>query len=76
MTLTVVWSSSNYDKMVVGGVEYLPVDNGGNSTFEIPVATIDEDLAVQAETTAMSTPHMIDYVLVLRGGSACEPIRG
>lgn len=63
MTLTVVWSSSNYDKMVVGGVEYLPVNNGGNSTFEIPVATIDEDLAVQAETTAMSTPHMIDYTI-------------
>lgn len=63
MTLTVVWSSSNYDKMVVDGVEYLPVNESGNSTFEIPVATLDEDLAVQAETTAMSQPHMIDYVI-------------
>ena len=61
--LTLVWSSSNYDKMVVDGVEYLPVNTSGNSTFEIPVASFDKDLAVQAETTAMSTPHMIDYVL-------------
>ena len=61
--LTLVWSSSNYDKMVVNGTEYLPVNTSGNSTFEIPVASFDEDLAVQAETTAMSTPHMIDYVL-------------
>ena len=63
MTLTVVWSSSSYDKMVVNGVEYLPVNSSGNSTFEIPVASLDADLPVQAETTAMSTPHMIDYVL-------------
>ena len=63
MTLTVVWSSSNYDKMVVDGVEYLPVNTEGNSTFEIPVPTLDEDLAVQGETTAMSTPHMIDYTI-------------
>lgn len=63
MTLTVVWSSSSYDKMVVNGVEYLPVNTSGNSTFEIPVASLDADLPVQAETTAMSTPHMIDYVL-------------
>jgi len=63
MTLTVVWSSSNYDKMVVDGVEYLPVNKSGNSTFEIPVASLDADLPVQAETTAMNTPHMIDYVI-------------
>ena len=63
MTLTVVWSSSNYDLMVVDGVEYLPVNESGNSTFEIPVASLDGDFPIQAETTAMSTPHMIDYVI-------------
>lgn len=63
ITLTVVWSSSNYDKMVVDGIEYLPVNESGNSTFEIPVANLEDDLPMQAETTAMSTPHMIDYVL-------------
>lgn len=63
MTAVIVWSSPNYDKMVVDGEEYLPVPRAGNSTFEIPVSALDKDLAVQAETTAMSEPHMIDYTL-------------
>ena len=61
-TATITWSSSNYDKMTVYGVDYAPVNDGGNSTFEIPV-TLDEDIAVSAETVAMSTPHTIDYTL-------------
>lgn len=48
--------------MTVDGVDYAPVNDGGNSTFEIPV-TLDEDIAVSAETVAMSTPHTIDYTL-------------
>ncbi|HAM16214.1 MAG TPA: hypothetical protein DCP91_10260 [Eggerthellaceae bacterium] len=63
MTAVIVWSSPNYDKMVVGGVEYLPVPRAGNSTFEIPVSALDVDIPIQAETTAMSEPHMIDYTL-------------
>lgn len=61
-TATITWSSSNYDKMTVDGVDYAPVNDGGNSTFEIPV-TLDEDIAVSAETVAMSTPHTIDYTI-------------
>ena len=61
-TATITWSSSNYDKMTVNGVDYAPVNDSGNSTFEIPV-TLDEDIAVSAETVAMSTPHTIDYTL-------------
>ena len=72
MTLTVVWSSSNYDLMVVDGIEYKPINTDGNSTFEIPVTSIDEDLPLQAETTAMSTPHMIDYVLKFEAGEQIE----
>ena len=72
MTLTVVWSSSNYDLMVVDGVEYKPVNTEGNSTFEIPVPSIDGDLAFKAETTAMSTPHMIDYTLKFEAGEQVE----
>ena len=68
MTATIVWSSPNYDQMVVDGTQYLPVNKDGNSTFEIPVTTLAEPLAVQAETTAMSQPHMIDYTLTF--GSA------
>lgn len=63
MTAVIVWSSPNYDQMVVDGEQYWPVPRNGNSTFEIPVAALDEDLPVQAETTAMSQPHMIDYTL-------------
>lgn len=70
MTATVVWSSPNYDQMVVDGTHYLPVNTEGNSTFEIPVATLCEPLAVQAETTAMSTPHMIDYTLTFDATTA------
>lgn len=63
MTATIVWSSPNYDQMVVEGEQYLPTTTDPTSTFEIPVAALDEDLPVQAETTAMSEPHMIDYTL-------------
>ena len=63
MTGVIVWSSPNYDQMIVDGEQYLPVPRDGNSTFQIPVSALDKDLAVQAETTAMSQPHMIDYTL-------------
>ena len=63
MTASIVWSSSNYDLMVVNGVEYTPSSTNGNSTFEIPVLSLEEPLSVQAETTAMGTPHLIDYTI-------------
>ena len=69
MPATIVWSSPHYDQMVVDGTQYLPVNDSGNSTFEIPVTALDEDLPVQAETTAMSEPHMIDYTLRFDGSS-------
>ena len=54
---TVVWSSPNYDYMKVGEEKFLPVNQGGEtSMFEIPVT-------VSADTTAMSTPHEIEYTL-------------
>lgn len=69
-TATFVWSSSNFDQMVVDGVKYLPVNKEGNSTFEIPIPSLDCTMKVQAETTAMSTPHMIDYTLTLSSSSS------
>ena len=63
MTATIVWSSPNYDYMLVDGKKYLPTNTEGNSTFEIPVAALDTALAVTADTVAMSTPHEIDYTL-------------
>lgn len=63
MTARIVWSSPNYDYMLVDGEKYLPTNTEGNSTFEIPVAALDTALAVTADTVAMSTPHEIDYTL-------------
>ncbi len=74
-TATIVWSSSSYDKMTVDGVDYAPVNNGGNSTFEIPVS-LDEDIAVSAETVAMSTPHTIDYTLYFDSSTMKEKAAG
>ena len=63
MTATIVWSSPNYDYMIVDGEKYLPTNTEGNSTFEIPVAALDTSLDVTADTVAMSTPHEIEYTL-------------
>ena len=63
MTATIVWSSPNYDYMIVDGEKYLPTNTEGNSTFEIPVAALGTPLAVTADTVAMSTPHEIEYTL-------------
>ena len=63
-TARIQWSSSHYDYMIVDGERYLPVNQGGNSVFEIPVAALDQPISVVADTTAMSTPHEISYTLV------------
>ena len=63
MTAVIVWSSPNYDYMLIDGEKYLPTNTEGNSTFEIPVAALDTALTVTADTVAMSTPHEIDYTL-------------
>lgn len=69
MTATIVWSSPNYDYMIVDGEKYLPTNTEGNSTFEIPVSTLDTALDVTADTVAMSTPHEIEYTLTFDSAS-------
>jgi hypothetical protein len=61
-TAIIVWSSPNYDYMLVNGTKYTPVNTKGNSAFDIPVL-LDADMAVIADTVAMSTPHEIEYTL-------------
>ena len=63
VTATVVWSSSKYDYMLVDGERYDVLTTEPGSTFEIPVAAFDTDLTVIGDTTAMSTPHEIEYTL-------------
>ena len=65
---TLEWNSPNYDYMVVDGEKYLPVNTEGNSVFQIPVEAFDQDIAVIADTVAMSTPHEIEYTLNFHAG--------
>lgn len=60
---TIEWSSPNYDYMKIGDETYQPVNTEGNSVFELPVSGLDQKMDVIADTTAMSTPHEIDYTL-------------
>lgn len=69
MAATIVWSSPNYDYMIVDGEKYLPTNTEGNSAFEIPVSALDTALDVTADTVAMSTPHEIEYTLIFDSAS-------
>lgn len=63
MTVTLVWSSSNYDYMIVDGVKYEPVTYEGGSTFQIPLKNLEERKVI-GDTVAMSTPHEVEYTLI------------
>lgn len=65
---TIVWSSPNYEYMLVDDVQYDPIQESGNSTFQIPVV-LGQKMAVSASTVAMSQPHLVDYTLYLDGAS-------
>ena len=49
--------------MLVDGQRYDVLTIEGGSTFEIPVRALDTPLTVIGDTTAMSTPHEIEYTL-------------
>ena len=63
----IIWSSDRYDYMLVDGEKYIPLTGDeaveGHSVFKIPVKLYDDELKIIADTTAMSTPHEIEYVL-------------
>ena len=63
ITAEIVWSSANYDYMLVDGEKYLPEIVDGHSVFRIPVTCFDRNIAVIADTTAMSQAHEIEYSL-------------
>ncbi len=61
---TIVWSSKNYDYMIVEGEKYLnEAEPDAQSTFTIPVAAFSCELPVIGDTVAMSTPHEIEYMI-------------
>ena len=65
ITATITFSSPNYDYMLVDDEKYEPINTEGNSTFEIPMPGFDYNVPVVADTVAMSTPHEIDYTILL-----------
>ena len=69
VTATLVFSSPNYPKVTVDGVEYTATHEEKNSIFEIPVR-VNEDMTVVGTTTAMSTPHDVEYVIHIWVGQA------
>ena len=77
MTARLVWTSKNYDYMIVDGVRYDNENAGGDSTFTVPVKRLDQPLPVIGDTVAMSEPHEIEYVLYWGGeadsGADTEP---
>ena len=68
-TAEIIWSSNKYDYMIVDGEKYLPTDMAEFSVFEIPVSAFDRKLKIAADTTAMSTPHEIEYTLYFDSAS-------
>ena len=68
-TAEIIWSSNKYDYMLVESEKYLPTSTEKYSVFEIPVVCFDAPIQVAADTTAMSTPHEIEYTLTFDSGS-------
>ena len=58
--------------MLVDGQRYDVLTTEGGSTFEIPVRALDTPLTVIGDTTAMSTPHEIEYTLTFDSTTAVE----
>lgn len=68
ITAELVWSSKNYEYMLIDEVQYDKINSEGNSTFEIPVS-LDTEMEISALTVAMSQPHLVDYTLYFDSGS-------
>ncbi len=59
-----LWSSTHYDYMILEEEYYYnQTEDGGNSTFLIPITALDEPIPVIADTTAMGDPVEIHYTL-------------
>ena len=63
LSAVLVWSSSKYDYMIVDGIKYDVLSTENGSTFRIPVEMFDTDITVIGDTTAMGTPHEIEYTI-------------
>ncbi len=72
-TAYVEFSSPNYDYVLLDGEKYLPVSEvGEDSVFALPIDGFDYAMPLTADTTAMSTPHEIDYTITIDSSSASQ----
>ena len=60
---------SDKDDLQDGLSQYYVNEEGTNSEFQIPVTIMDESMPVIADTTAMGTPHEINYTLTFYSDS-------
>ena len=72
LTARIVWSSPNYDYMIVDGKRYDKVNTEGNSEFEIPVVldnnpcfTVETDEVLQRYVTITVTPVQGRHMTVI-----------
>ena len=74
-TATLVFSSPNYPRLVADGAEYTAEHEGKTSVFRVPMP-LNADVTVVGTTTAMSTPHDIEYVLHIYFGQEAPDADG
>ena len=68
-----LWSSPYYDYLILDGALFLnETEDGGPSTFTIPVTALDEPIPIVADTTAMGDPIEIAYTLTFYAESVGE----
>ena len=64
-TATIAFSSPNYTRVVLDGVEYAGEHTEDSSVFEVP-APLNAAFELTGTTTAMSKPHDVIYTLFIR----------
>lgn len=74
LSAVVTWSSPHYTYMRIAETMYEPINTEGNSSFQIPIV-LDENIPFEAETIAMSQPHIIAYTLFF-DSSTIAPVKG
>lgn len=62
LTARIRWSSEYYQYIQIGDQKYNKINKKGKSYMDIPVV-LDQDINIQALTTAMSMPHLINYTI-------------
>ena len=69
VTASILFSSPNYTRVLLDGVEYEGEHTDETSLFELPVP-INRAFELVGTTTAMSQPHDVSYTLFIRLGAA------